>query len=100
MLASIGFWLNPFGLTPHGFCLLWEPWLIWTYGVADFAIGISYFLIPVALIQVAGQRRDLVFKPMFWMFSGFIVLCGTGHWLDLLTLWVPAYEIQAIVKLA
>ena len=94
-------WLiNPSGLTPHGFCLLWEPGLIWTYAIADFAVGASYLVIPIALLQVARRRHDLVFKPMFYMFSAFILLCGISHWLDLLTLWVAAYEVQAIVKAA
>jgi PAS domain S-box-containing protein len=92
--------LDPSGLTPHGFCLLWEPWLIWTHALGNIAIGLAYFSIPLALIAFARRRRDLVFKPVFWLFAAFILLCGTGHWLDLLTLWVPAYGVEAIVKAA
>ncbi|MBL6455877.1 EAL domain-containing protein [Belnapia sp. T6] len=100
-MAAFTNWLfNPGGLTPHGFCLLWEPWLIWTYGLADTVTALSYFAIPVVLMQVARRRRDLLFRPVFWMFAAFILLCGTGHGLDLLTLWVPAYEFQAVVKAA
>jgi PAS domain S-box-containing protein len=90
--------LDPSGLTPHGFCLLWEPWLIWTHVLGNIAIGLAYFSIPLALIAFARRRRDLVFKPVFWLFAAFILLCGAGHWLDLLTLWVPAYGVEAIVK--
>jgi PAS domain S-box-containing protein len=92
--------LDPSGLTPHGFCLLWEPWLIWTHALADIAIGLAYFSIPLALTVFARRRRDLVFKPVFWLFAAFILLCGAGHWLDLLTLWVPAYGVEAVVKAA
>ena len=35
-----------------------------------------------------------------WLFALFIVLCGVGHWLDVLTLWVPAYGIQGAEKAA
>jgi PAS domain S-box-containing protein len=48
----------------------------------------------------ARRRRDLVFRPVFWLFAAFIMLCGTGHWVDLLTLWVPAYGAEAVVKAA
>lgn len=99
--ATISDWLfNPAGLSPHGFCLLWEPWLIWTHATANIAIGIAYFSIPLALGSFARRRRDLVFRPVFWLFAAFILLCGTSHWLDLLTIWVPAYGAVAIVKAA
>ncbi len=88
------------GLTPHGFCLLWEPGLLWTYAIADLGIGVAYFTIPLALAIFARRRRDLVFKPVFWLFAIFILLCGTTHLLDVLTLWVPAYGVQALVKVA
>jgi PAS domain S-box-containing protein len=95
-----GWFLDPSGLTPHGFCLLWEPWLIWTHAVSDIGIGLAYFSIPLALLVFARRRRDLVFRPVFWLFAAFILLCGTGHWLDLLTLWVPAYGAEGVVKAA
>lgn len=99
MLSDLTRWLfNPTDLTPHGFCLLWEPWLIWTHGLANVAIGVAYFSIALALAIFARRRRDLVFRPIFWLFAAFILLCGAGHWADLLTLWVPAYGAEAIVK--
>jgi signal transduction histidine kinase len=92
-------WLvNPSGLTPHGFCLLWEPGLIWTYALSDIGIGVAYSTIPLALAVFVRRRRDLVFRPLFWLFAAFIMLCGLSHWLDVLTLWVPAYGLEAIVK--
>jgi PAS domain S-box-containing protein len=86
------------GLTPHGFCLLWEPGLIWSTAVSDVGIGLAYFTIPIALAVFAQRRRDLVFRPVFWLFAAFIMLCGATHWIDVLTLWVPAYWLEALVK--
>lgn len=88
------------GLTPHGFCLLWEPGLLWAYAVADAGIAIAYFTIPLALAIFAHRRHDFAFRPIFWLFAAFILLCGTTHLLDVLTLWVPAYGIEALVKVA
>ena len=99
MLSDLGNWLfDSSGLTAHGFCLLWEPGLIWTYAISDTIIALSYFSIPAMLLVVARQRHDLVFRPLLWLFAAFILLCGTTHWLDLLTLWVPMYGLQGLVK--
>ena len=100
-MSNLVDWLfDPSGLTPHGFCLLWEPGLIWTYALSDAVIGLAYFSIPVALVIVARRRSDLVFRPLLWLFASFILLCGTTHWFDLLTLWVPAYGLGGVVKAA
>ncbi len=101
MLNGVVGWLwNPRGLTPHGFCLLWQPGLIWTYAISDLAIGAAYLTIPLALAIVARRRRDLIFRPLFYLFAAFILLCGTTHLLDVLTLWVAAYGIEAVAKAA
>lgn len=101
MLAGLGDWLfDDSALTAHGFCLLWEPGLIWTYTLADAGIALAYFSIPAVLIIIARKRADLVFRPMLWLFAAFILLCGTTHWLDIITLWLPWYGIEAVVKAA
>jgi hypothetical protein len=98
MFALSSWMLDPSGLTPHGFCLLWEPGLIWTYATADLLIGLSYLTIPIALSILARRRRDLMFRPVFVLFAAFISLCGISHLLEVLTLWVPAYGLLALVK--
>src|ERR1700709_1836823 len=99
MLDELARWLfDSSGLTPHGICLLWDPELIRLHAVSDAAIGFAYFTIPLALAVIVPRRRDIVFKPVFVLFAAFILLCGAGHWLDLLTLWVPAYRLEGLVK--
>jgi signal transduction histidine kinase len=101
LTSDLARWLfDPSGLTPHGFCLLWEPWLIWTHAASNVAIGLAYFSIPVVLIRFVRRRRDLVFKPVFGLFAAFILLCGAGHWADLLTLWYPLYGVEGVIKAA
>ena len=82
----------------HGFCLLWQPGLLWTYALSDAGIGLAYFSIPVSLAVIARRRADLVFRPLLLLFAAFILLCGATHWLDVLTLWSPIYGAQALVK--
>jgi signal transduction histidine kinase len=85
-------------LSPHGICLLWEPELIWLHVVTDAIIAASYFSIPVALSIFVSKRRDVDFGWIFWAFALFITACGFTHLLSIITLWVPVYGIEGLVK--
>lgn len=84
---------------PHGYCLLWQPWLIWIHAFSDTIIAASYFSIPLALIAFVRKRRDIAFGGIFWMFALFILACGTTHILSIWNLWHGNYGVEAIVKL-
>ena len=86
-------------LSPHGICLLWRPELIWTHVGADALIGISYYSIPIALAYFVSHRNDIQFGWVFWAFALFILACGTTHFFAIYTLWVPAYGIDAMIKI-
>ncbi|MBN9510342.1 MAG: response regulator [Alphaproteobacteria bacterium] len=86
------------GLTPHGFCLAWQPGLIWLHAGSDIVIALAYFSIPLALGVFARRRSDLAFSWMLWLFAAFILACGTTHALAAATLWVPAYWIAGFIK--
>jgi hypothetical protein len=85
-------------LSPHGFCLLWEPELIWLHVSSDLAIGFAYYSIPVALAYIVWKRSDIAFGWMFWMFAAFILACGTTHLFNVWTLWHADYGIEGGVK--
>ncbi len=94
-------WLSdPSGPTQHGLRLLWDPKLVWTFGGTDVASCLGYFSILLLLSQIARRRHELVFKPMFWIFPALALLCGTGYWLDVVTLWVPAHDTQSSIETA
>jgi signal transduction histidine kinase len=84
--------------SPHGICLLWEPELIWLHVTSDAMIALAYFSIPVALSILVSRRRDLDFGWIFWAFAIFITACGFTHVLSIVTLWIPIYGIEGIVK--
>jgi signal transduction histidine kinase len=84
--------------SPHGICLLWEPELIWLHVGSDAVIAAAYFSIPVALSIFVSKRRDVDFGWIFWAFAIFITACGFTHVLSIVTLWVPVYGIEGIVK--
>lgn len=83
---------------PHGFCLLWQPWLVWTHAISDTLIAAAYFSIPLALIAFVRQRRDVVFGRFFWMFAIFILACGTTHIMSIWNLWHGDYGLEALIK--
>lgn len=90
--------LSSAGFIPHGHCYLWKPGLVWLNIVSDASIALAYYSIPVLLIYFVSKRRDLPFNWVFLLFGGFIVLCGTGHLLDIWTLWYPTYWVSSFVK--
>jgi signal transduction histidine kinase len=95
-------WLQEFlvqrGLAPHGYCLLWEPSLVWTHVVSDIFIALAYFSIPFILGQLLTRRKDIEFGWMIGLFGIFIFACGMTHVMGIVTLWVPAYGLEAIIK--
>jgi len=92
-------WLvYPVNLTPHGYCLLWAPGLIWLHAVSDTIIALAYFSIPLALMWFVHQRKDLEFRWVFLLFVCFIMACGMTHVMGVLTLWVAAYGLEGIIK--
>jgi signal transduction histidine kinase/CheY-like chemotaxis protein len=87
-------------LSPHGYCLLWRPELIWLHMASDTVTGIAYYTIPLALAYFVWKRQDIIFGFgwMFWMFAAFILACGTTHWFDVWTLWHADYGTQGLIK--
>ena len=98
MLAFFERLLDSSTLSPHGICLLWEPELIWLHVASDAVIAAAYFSIPVALSIFVSKRRDVDFGWIFWAFAIFIMACGFTHVLSIVTLWVPVYGIEGIIK--
>ncbi len=94
MLQLIQNLLFPTQYMPHGHCYLWQTPLVSLHVASDFLIEIAYFSIPAMLIYFIIKRRDVPFLAIFALFGAFIVLCGTGHLLDIWTLWHPAYWLS------
>src|SRR6202008_4985855 len=86
-------------LLPHGFCFLRRPDLIWLHVISDGIIATAYFMIPVVLLHfLQGIRARISFDWAIACFAAFIVLCGSGHILDIVTIWYPVYYLQGGVR--
>lgn len=83
---------------PHGHCYLWKPELVWLNVISDFVIFLAYFSIPLQLIYIVKKRGDLPFNWIFFLFGSFILACGTGHLMDVWTLWHPTYWLSSLIK--
>lgn len=83
---------------PHGHCYLWKSNLVGLHAVSDALIGIAYYSIPLFLLYIVRKRGDLPFNWIFFLFGAFILFCGTGHLLNIVTLWYPVYWISGIIK--
>lgn len=88
------------GFMPHGMCFLWTPWLLSLHAVSDSLIALSYFSIPVVLALFAWKRPETRYKPVLWLFTAFILLCGTTHVFAIWVIWNPDYIAEGVVKAA
>src|SRR3569833_457134 len=82
---------------PHGFCMRWQPGIIWLHVISDLQIVLAYFSIPALLVWVVRKRRDIPFNWILLAFGTFILACGATHVMDIVTLWIPLYGLQGFV---
>lgn len=84
---------------PHGMCFGWEPAILWLRVISDAVIALAYFSIPTALFYFVRQRPDFRLYAVLSAFALFIVACGITHIMDIVTIWVPWYGADAVVRL-
>jgi signal transduction histidine kinase len=86
-------------LTPHGACLLWRPDLIWLNAVSDAMIASAFFTTAFVLGLFLWRRgTEVMFRGVFWAFVAFVAVCALTRLLSILTLWVPAYDMEGLTK--
>ena len=87
-----------FSLVYH--CQLYgKPLLVALHIAGDLATFIAYVTIPIAILIVM-RRRDLKFTRLAALFAAFIVSCGFGHLIDVITLYYPIPWGEAAIKIA
>jgi len=85
---------TPSGLTPHGFCLLWQANLVTPTVIANGVIAVAYVLIPLQL--AFGLWRGGSSRAGTWLFVAFILCCAGSHVLDIVTIYEPLYVLQVV----
>ena len=84
---------------PHGYCYLWNPFILWLHVISDAIIGISYYSMPMALLYFFIKRKDIPFGFLLVLFAAFIVLCGTTHFMNIFVTWFGMYGAEGGIKL-
>ena len=85
-------------LIPHGYCLSWSPVLLWLHVSSDILITLAYYSIPFTIVYFIRQRKDIHYPWLGILFAGFIIACGTTHLLSAITIWIPLYWLDGLLK--
>jgi hypothetical protein len=81
-------------LMPHKECFLWASHLIPLYFIANILIGISYVGITGILLYIYFKRKDFALRKGLYVYGGFILLCGVGHFLMIINLFKGNYHLE------
>lgn len=96
MFSPLGKLLESSGI-PHGYCIAWEPHLLWTMVGSNALVALAYFSIPLALYRFVRLQPGLPFGSIFLLFSAFIFFCGLTHVMGIVNLWYPMYRLDGAV---
>jgi PAS domain S-box-containing protein len=84
---------------PHGYCLTWNPALLWTTVMSDATMVLAYGSYPIAVTYFVWKREDLEYRWLYLaFFNGFILTCASTHLMSAITVWQPLYWLAAYAK--
>lgn len=88
------------GFPPRWRCGTWSDELGWLHITSDVATWLAYTAIPCILAYFLVRRRDTPFPRVMWLFTAFILACGTVHLIEAVIFWYPVYRLAGVVKCA
>lgn len=82
---------------PHGYCFLWNPWILWPY-VSMHLLITGAFLIAFPWGLWPWLRKNGQSIPNVGAISlvAFTILCGLGHAFAAANVWLAAYSQETI----
>lgn len=81
-----------------GACSGWTKELVLAHVAVDLCIWLAYMTIPLFLIRIVRNRKDIPFNLMFFLFALFIVGCGLTHLAGAITSFFPYYYMDFWIK--
>ncbi|MCB9191948.1 MAG: HAMP domain-containing histidine kinase [Flavobacteriales bacterium] len=91
---------NSDAFMPRWVCGDWSELHGWMYIISDLIIFLAYMAIPITMLVFVRKRwHDVPFKPVFWLYILFIMLCGFTHLIDAIIFYIPVYRLNALVLL-
>ena len=85
---------------PHGLCLSWRSDVVALMVISELMIGACYLSVAASLAVFARRRPDFPYPGIMMLFAMVFALCGLSHVVDVLTLWLPWYGLQALFNMA
>jgi hypothetical protein len=79
--------------TAHRFCWGQDAGLVVLHSVSDAVVALAYFAIPISLFYLARKYRIKRLSSVFFVYGLFILLCGTTHVFDVVTVWKANYWV-------
>ncbi|MFZ2727343.1 MAG: HAMP domain-containing sensor histidine kinase [Methylococcaceae bacterium] len=89
-------WFDTHAVSPHGYCLLWQPQLIALHVITQTLIAIAYIIIPIIICLVVRKKSHIENKRFFYLFSLFIFACAINHIMAIIVIWYPYYVLQGL----
>ena len=80
-------------------CGQWSAVHGWVHILSDAATWGAYLVIPFALVHFVRRQGEFLYSRILWLFCAFIASCGTGHLIDMMMFWWPAYRLLGLVKI-
>jgi two-component system sensor histidine kinase/response regulator len=88
------------GFVPRRVCGAWPDWLVWEHVFGNAMIWLAYVAVPLMIWRLGAKNPEWGrFRALARAFAGFIVLCGLGHFLDMLAFFRPLYRLSGHVLL-
>lgn len=79
-------------------CGQWSDFHGWLHIVSDVGIALAYLAIPLILGFYLYRKPDLRFRPIWFLFCGFIFFCGSTHLVEAAIFYYPIYRISGLLK--
>jgi PAS domain S-box-containing protein len=78
--------------------LAWSPTLLWLNVITDLLMALSFYSIALMLAYFIRQRKEVPYSWPARMAAGIIVAYGTMHLLAAITIWIPLYWLEGLLK--
>jgi signal transduction histidine kinase len=85
-------------LMPHAVCWRQDSALIWTMAVTNAVTFLSYTGICLTLFYLVRKTKQVIAREWAFFVVGFalfIVACGSTHFMEVVTTWVPWFWVDA-----
>ena len=82
------------------YCLGEHNHLLWLYLLSNSIIVLAYYAIASYLVYFAQKQKQAAYRQLMKMLAVLIAYTGTSYLLALVSLWLPVYWLECVIKIA